>query len=62
MDKANAFNSYFHSVFTLDNGTLPNFPLRTYYNMVPFTFSLEEVRNVLKSSGSFYTISPDGFF
>ena len=29
-NKANTFNNYFHSVFTLDNGTLPNFPLHAY--------------------------------
>ena len=55
-----AFNNYFPSVFTLDDGTLPNFPLRTDNNMAPFTFSLE-VRNVLLSSRSSYTISPYGF-
>ena len=61
MDKANAFRNYFHSVFTVDNCTLPTFLLRTDNNMVSFTFSFEEVRNVLKTSGSSYTISPDGF-
>ena len=53
IDKANAFNNYFHSVFTLDNGTLPNFLLRTANNMALFTFSVKEVCNVLKSSGSY---------
>ena len=27
-EKANLLNSYFHSAFTIDNGTLPNFPSR----------------------------------
>ena len=61
MDKANTFNSYFHNVFTLDNSSLPNFPLRTDKNMAPFTFSLKEVRNVFKLSRSFCTIRTDGF-
>ena len=62
MDKANAFNNYFHSVFACDNGALSNFPLHTDdNNMAPFTFSFEEVRNVFKLSGSSYTISPDSF-
>ena len=61
MDKANAFNNYFHSVFTLDKDTLPNFPRCTDHNMAPFIFSLEEVRSVFKSYGSSYTISCDGF-
>ena len=61
MEKANTFNSYFYNVFTLDNSSLPNFPLCTDKNMAPFTFSLKEVRNVLKSSRSSCTIRTDGF-
>ena len=61
MNKANTFNNYYHSVFTFDKSTLPNFPLYTDNNKGPFTFSLEEIFNILKSSRSSYTISPDGF-
>ena len=48
MDKANAFNTYLCSVFTLDYVTLCNFLLRIGNDMASFTTSLEEVCNVLK--------------
>ena len=61
VDKANAFNVYFQSVFTHDNGLLPDFAKRVNANMAPITFSVNDVRSVLKLAGTLFTISPDGF-
>ena len=53
-EKANLLNSYFQSVFTTDNGILPNFPSRfppdspSYINDIHITTSI--ISNTLKNS------------
>ena len=61
--QANTFNRYFASVFTLDDGNIPDFPRRATFNSkcsdVSFTpFKVLRVLNALKSKNS---SGPDGF-
>ena len=62
-EKADLFNNYFSSNFTIDNGTLPPFPTRvdpsTFINFV--TFSAASVYTKLKKSKKSVSINPDTF-
>ena len=56
-----AFNIYFYSVFTLNNLSLPNFPLSSGNDTASFSIALEEARKCSKVIRSSYTNSPDAF-
>ena len=62
-DKANLLNSYFQSVFTTDNGILPNFPSRfppnspSYMNDIHITTSI--ISNTLKKLKTHSAAGPD---
>ena len=47
VDKATAFNSFFHSVYLPNNNILPDFPSRTNANMSLPSFTSGEVRLAL---------------
>ena len=60
VDKANTFNSFFHSVYSPDNNILPDFPSRTNANMNLPSFTSGEARLALlevKKSNAWW---PDG--
>ena len=59
-DKAEAFNDFFHSVYTHDDGTFPVFNKRTESIMPTPVLSVDEVRRVLMESKSSYACGPDG--
>jgi hypothetical protein len=58
-DKANALNNFFHSVFTQDDGNLPNFGLRTNKSMSLPLFEVNDVRRALTSMKNSNTSGPD---
>ena len=59
-DKAEAFNNFFHSVFTVDNNIMPEFARRTANNMKMPLFTPEEFRTVLKEAKNSRACGPDG--
>ena len=59
-DKAEAFNDFFYSVYTHDDGTIPVFNKRTESIMPTPVLSVDEVRRVLMESTSSYACGPDG--
>jgi hypothetical protein len=60
LDKAEAFNNFFHSVFTVDNNIMPDFAQRTAVNMDMTPFVPDEVRTVLKEASNSSACGPDG--
>jgi len=59
-DKAEAFNKFVHSVFTVDNNVVPEFARRTDANMDMPLFVPEEVRAVLLETKNSSACGPDG--
>jgi exonuclease III len=59
-DKAEAFNHFFHSVFTIDDNNMPDFTRRTAANMDMPVFAPEEVRAVLLEAKNSNACGPDG--
>ena len=59
-DKANAFNSFFHSVFSADDHVSPDFPLRTNVTMALPSFTSNEVRAVLLEAKKSRACGPNG--
>ena len=59
-DKANAFNSFFHSVFSADDHVSPDFPRRTNVTMALPSFTSNEVRAVLLEAKKSRACGPDG--
>jgi hypothetical protein len=61
-DKSNLFNQYFASVFTVDDGKSPVFPLRTSNGCImnDVCFTPAKVINVLKSLKPKSSCGPDG--
>ena len=49
-DKTEAFNNFFHIVFTVENHILPEFPRRAVVIMKMPLFAPEEVRAVLEEA------------
>ncbi len=59
-DKAEAFNKFFHSVFTIDDNNSPKFERRTAVDMDMPVFTTEEVKAVLLESKTISSCGPDG--
>ena len=59
-DKAEAFNNFFHSVFTVDNDIMPEFAHRAAVNMKMLLFTPEEVRMALKEAKNSRACDPNG--
>jgi len=59
-EKANLFNEYFASVFTTDDGILPNLYARTDDELDNVEFSEETVFKAVKAMKSSFSIDPDG--
>ena len=49
LDIANEFNKYFASVFTVDNGNLPDFPVRVNKELNFIRFDVLSISKVLKN-------------
>ena len=62
-DKADLFNNFFSSNFTVDNGLLPNFPMRVdaYTSLDTISFTTASVKNKLLKLKKSYTTNPDTF-
>jgi hypothetical protein len=61
-DKCAAFNEFFASTFTTDDGTLPDFSDYSKSSMMPpVMFSASEVHAALRALPPKYTSTPDGF-
>ena len=59
-DKAEAFNNFFYTVFTVNDKQLPYFPRRTDALMKMQHFTTAEVRDAFLASKSSYSCGPDG--
>ena len=59
-EKAEAFNNYFHSVFTADDDNCPAFASRITANMNLPLFKPDEIRAALLASKSSSSCGPDG--
>jgi hypothetical protein len=60
VEKAEFFNKYFQSVFTVDNGDMPQFERRTDASMDFPVFTVDEVRAVLCHCPNTSSCGPDG--
>ena len=62
-DEADLFNNFFSSNFTVDNGLLPNFPMRVdaYTSLDTISFTTASVKNKLLKLKKSYATSPDTF-
>lgn len=58
-DRACCFNSQFYSVFTRDNGILPDFPLQTTNELSDVVVSSDMVRSILKKLPNKTSCGPD---
>jgi hypothetical protein len=57
--KANVFNDYFSSVFTIDDGFMPSFRLRTSATVSRVIFSTERIVIAFKKLASSFSSGPD---
>ena len=60
IDKAEAFNNFFHSVFTVDDKQLLDFPHGSYAFMEMPHFTTQDVRDAILTCKSSYSCGPDG--
>ena len=58
-DKARLLNEQFTSVFTIDNGSIPDHTLKTNEKIKNVIFARENVRKMLSQLSNSYTIPPD---
>lgn len=58
--KAEEFNNYFSSVFSIDNGLSPNFPPRSVHTIEFINFDVDTVFNALNSINESLPAGPDG--
>ena len=60
IDKANTLNDFFHSVFTQDDGNLPNFDRCTDQTMSLPIFEVSDISHALSSTKNSNSSRPDG--
>ena len=58
-DKAEIFNSYFSSVFTIENNEVPNFECRCDFQLCDIVITVDKVRQLLKCINSSKSVGPD---